>query len=324
MVKRVYLRRSIEISINPSRPFNFDGTFNKPSHYPDGLSEWEKGRYWQTIRVDKRIFGLRVEDKGTLNKPKISLSIFYKGRITPETVEKIRREVVWRFDLDADLEEFNAIARSDRRFARVFKRWKGMRNSSAHDLYGILMVSIFLQNATVRRTVQMTKVMLENFGTEAVFDGKRIFAMWVPDDLVGVPEKRLRDLKIGYRARFIKRLSSEFSDGKIDEGRMRGYSSRQVKEELMKLYGVGPETARILLFEVLHDYGAFDHISPWQQKIYSRLFYDKEMVPAAKISGDIKRAYGKYSMLAVHYIWEDVFWRRKTQHIDWLEKEIRL
>jgi len=28
--------------------------------------------------------------------------------------------------------------------------------------------------------------------------------------------------------------------------------------------------------------------------------------------------------LAVHYIWEDIFWRRKNEKIDWLEKEIRL
>lgn len=25
-----------------------------------------------------------------------------------------------------------------------------------------------------------------------------------------------------------------------------------------------------------------------------------------------------------NYIWEDVFWRRKHEHIEWLEKEIRL
>jgi hypothetical protein len=29
-------------------------------------------------------------------------------------------------------------------------------------------------------------------------------------------------------------------------------------------------------------------------------------------------------MLAVHYIWEDLFWKRKNEHIDWLEKLIRL
>jgi 3-methyladenine DNA glycosylase/8-oxoguanine DNA glycosylase len=92
----------------------------------------------------------------------------------------------------------------------------------------------------------------------------------------------------------------------------------------MKLYGVGPETARILLFEAHHHYDVFDHIAPWQQKIYSQLFYKKPLVAADKIKNDIKKQYGRYSMLAVHYIWEDIFWKRKHQKIPWLEKEIRL
>jgi hypothetical protein len=29
-------------------------------------------------------------------------------------------------------------------------------------------------------------------------------------------------------------------------------------------------------------------------------------------------------MLAVHYVWEDGFWRRRYEHIEWPETEIRL
>ena len=46
----------------PKSPFHFDGTFHKPSHFPDKLSYWESGKYWQTIRVGKKIFGLKIED----------------------------------------------------------------------------------------------------------------------------------------------------------------------------------------------------------------------------------------------------------------------
>ena len=34
--------------------------------------------------------------------------------------------------------------------------------------------------------------------------------------------------------------------------------------------------------------------------------------------------FGEYEMLAVHYIWEDLFWRRKHEPVEWLEKLIRL
>jgi len=318
------LKNKKEFFISPTSPFHFDGTFHKPSHFPDKLDDWETGKYWQAIRIDKKIFGLKIENKGEAQNPKIKVSVFYDKNITDKKIENIKQEIIWRFDLNADLKKFNNLAKSDKRFYPIFKKWLGMRNSSSEDLYGLLIVAVVLQNATVRRTVQMMNVLLDNYGTKLKFDCKEIFAIWLPENLGNVSEQDLRNLKIGYRAKFIKRLSQNFAEGKIDEQKLRLLDQENAKKELMKLYGVGPETARILLFEVYHQYNTFDHIAPWQQKIYSQLFYKKPFVSAEKIRDDIKKRYGKYSMLAVHYIWEDIFWRRKNEKIDWLEKEIRL
>jgi N-glycosylase/DNA lyase len=231
---------------------------------------------------------------------------------------------VWRFEIDTDLSEFNKLAKRDKIFYPVFRKWMGMRNAAQFALYELLIVAIVLQNATVRRSQQMLDALLGKFGKELEFDGKKFWAIWLPEDLRNVSEEELRGLKIGYRAKFIKRLSEDFTAGKIDEYSLRGLGKEDAKRELMKLYGVGPETARILLFEAYHRYDVFDHIAPWQQKIYSRLFYGKRLVPAARIRDDINKRYGKYSMLAVHYIWEDIFWKRRSESVPWLEKEIRL
>jgi len=323
-MKTTTLKNKKEFFIFPTSPFHFDGTFHKPSHFPDKLSDWKSGKYWQTIRIGKRLFGLKIEDKGKTQKPKIKVSVFYDKIISDKENENIKNEIIWRFDLNANLKEFNNLAKSDKRFYPIFKKWFGMRNSSAHNLYELLIIAVVLQNATVRRTVQMMTALLDNYGSKLNFDGKDIFAIWLPEKLESVSEQNLRDLKIGYRAKFIKRLSQDFAEGKIDEQKLRELDQESAKKELLKLYGVGPETARILLFEVCHQYNTFDHIAPWQQKIYSQLFYKKPLVSVGKIQDDIKKQYGEYSMLAVHYIWEDIFWRRKNEKIDWLEKEIRL
>ncbi len=92
------------------------------------------------------------------------------------------------------------------------------------------------------------------------------------------------------------------------------------------IYGVGPATVWYLLFDVFHHWNFFNHVSPWEQKIYSKLFFDRNPenpVPVKKILKHFER-FGKYKQLTVHYIWEDIFWRRKYEKIDWLEKEIRL
>lgn len=324
MMKSKFLNNKREFFIFPSSPFNFDGTFHKPSHFPVKLNYWEQGKYWQAIRIDKRLFGLKIGNRGTLQKPKINISIFYDNDISNDLIENIKKEIIWRFDLNANLKEFNKTAKRDKLFYPLFKKWIGMRNSSAHSLYEILIIAVLLQNATIRRTVQMTNSLLDNYGIRLIFDNKEIFAIWLPEELDNVTEQDLRDLKIGYRAKFIKRLSKDFSEGKVDEKSLRLLDKEGAKKELINLYGVGPETARILLFEVFHQYNTFDHIAPWQQKIYSMLFYKKSLVSANKIRKDINKRYGKYSMLAVHYIWEDIFWRRKNENIPWLEKEIRL
>jgi N-glycosylase/DNA lyase len=314
------LKSKQKFFVFPTVPFHFDGTFHKPSHFPDKLDCWSLGKYWQAMRLGKRLFGLKIENK----EPKIEVSVFYDGVIGNNEIETVKQEIIWRFDLNADLTEFNLLAKSDKRFYPIFKKWLGMRISCGENLYELLIISVVLQNATVKRTVQMMEALLGNYGAKLEFDGKEIFAIWLPQDLNEVSEQDLRNLKIGYRAKFIKRLSQDFVEGKVDEYKIRGLDKEDAKKELMKLYGVGPETARILLFEVCHHYDTFDHIAPWQQKIYSQLFYQQPMVATDKIRDDIQKQYGKYSMLAVHYIWEDIFWRRKNEKIEWLEKEIRL
>ncbi|MFA5386299.1 MAG: hypothetical protein WC297_01335 [Candidatus Paceibacterota bacterium] len=312
--------------LSPKPPFNFDGTFHKPSHFPNNLKleDWEPGVYWQSLRIGKHLFGLKIKNGGTATKPELLVSIFYKGNIGKDELEIIKKEISWRFELDRDFGEFNALAKKDKRFYPIFKKWMGMRNLSQFTLYELLIIAVVLQNATVRRSQQMLDALLSKYGTKVEFDKKTFYAIWLPKDLADVTEQELRDLRIGYRAKFIKRLSEDFAAEKVDEMQLRTLDKENAKNELIKLYGIGPESSRILLFEALHHYDVFDHIAPWQQKIYSMLFYNKKLVSTNTIRKDILKQYGRYSMLAVHYIWEDIFWRRRHEKIDWLEKEIRL
>ena len=137
-------------------------------------------------------------------------------------------------------------------------------------------------------------------------------------------EEDLRKLKLGYRAKFLKRISEQFANGEIDEYKLRKLPREETRKEALKLYGIGKASVEYLLFEDFYHYDALETIPPWEQKILSMLLYNKKLVPTVKLLKDINKRYGKWQKLAVHYIWEDIFWRRKNEKIDWLEKEIRL
>ncbi len=184
------------------------------------------------------------------------------------------------------------------------------------------MIYIVLQNATVRRTIQMMNALLEKYGDRVKFDEKELYVFWAPKKLNKVSEKDLRSLKVGYRAKFLKRITEDFVKEKFKEDKMRKLSNEKLKERLIQLYGIGPASLDYLLFEVFHRNDIFETLPPWEQKIYSRLFYNKPLVSKGQILKRIDR-WGKWKKLAAHYIWTNLFWRHQKKPIPWLAKEIR-
>lgn len=321
----INLTNKTSIIIKPIPPYNFDPTVFKPAHYPDPLKVYESGKYWFVLRFNNKIYGIKLVNKGTIKQPRVQVVIFSKIKLSKKETKDIIDEASYRFEFNRDISEFFRKFKNDRVLSPFLKRWHGMHGSCAQDLYGLSMIAIFLQNTVIRRSVQMTKVMLEKYGIKVKFGNKELYYFWKPEEMMKKSEKELRKLRVGYRAKLFIKLSQSFIKEKINEQELRNLSTEKAREELIKLYGVGPETARILLVEALHHYDIFDHVAPWQQKIYSRLLFNKKLVPTDKIIKCVNNKWGKWAHLAASYIWEDIFWqRRQGKKIDWLEKEIRL
>ncbi len=316
-----------EVEILPVPPFNFDATLHKPDHFPTADNCWEPGVRWQTMRWQGALFGLKFQDRGTLDRPKIALSIFSQETLGEDFLGSLVEEIAYRCNLRLDLAEFNCRFQDDTRLEPILRRWYGMRPMNGNSLYEYLIIAIVLQNATVRRSVSMMKALLENYGTPLACDGKEMVAYWEPKDLESVSEAELRSLKVGYRAKSIQRVTQAFLQGQIDEMALRGKPGEEQRKALLGLYGIGPASVGYLLSDVFHHLDEMEHISPWEQKIYSKLFFDRgpeDPAPIEELMAYFNAHFAGYRMLAVHYFWEDLWWRRKNEPVEWLERLIRL
>jgi DNA-3-methyladenine glycosylase II len=316
---------SVTLELNAIPPFNFDCTVYVPHYFPTPDREWKPGVMWQTLNLNGRLFGLKMEDKGTIDDPKIKLTIYSKSRVSQQKTEGIVRELEWKYGLHEDICDFFKEFEHDKFLKATLKRLRGMRDNCANSLYELLIISIVLQNATVRRTVQMMNNLFNSYGTRLRFDNKELSAYWSPEDLSKVSEDKLRLLKVGYRAKMIKSVSEAFANREIDERKLREMSTGNAKKELMKLYGVGPATAEIILSGYLRRYDTFDLKGKfWEQKILSRVMFKKKLVSNEEIAEEFDSRYGKWKGLAFHYIFTDLFWRHREKPIPWLKREIRL
>lgn len=312
------------VYIKPTQPFSFKGTFFKPSHFPSKLVLHDTNKVYQAIEVGSRIFGIEIFSSSSESQ-KVGIAIYAQKAISDDLKNAIKSKVITRYNLNGDIREFTERYEKDSLLVGPIKRLGGMRPSTAYSLYGFLMVATVLQNTTVKRTVQMMDALLGKYGKKLVFAGKEIYAIWSPIDMEKVTEAELRDLRVGYRAKNIKRISSSFASDQISEERLRNIKDKQnIKKALLEIYGVGHQSVSYLLFEAFHFYDALDHLSPWEGKIISMLLYGNKITDPKRILKDVEKRWGKWKMLAIHYIFEDLFWRRKREHIPWLEEEIRM
>jgi len=313
--------------ILPAAPFSFDASLHKPDHFSSDDDAWQPGIRWQTMLWQGVPLGCKFENAGGVDTPRVRLSIFSAEPLGPAFLDGLLAEIDYRYSFSLDLVEFNVRFASHPRLGPVIGRWFGMRPLNVNSLYEYLMVAIVLQNATVRRSVQMMHVLDERYGTPVTYDGRALYVMWSPEAIAGATEEELRGLKVGYRAKSIRRVTEAFVTGQIDEHALRSHSRAEQRQALLGLYGIGPASAEYILSDVFHHIDEMVHISPWEQRIYSKLFFDRDPqdpAPVSELLTYFDEQFSPYQALAVHYFWEDLFWRRKTESVPWLEKLIRL
>lgn len=328
MAKVVNLKNKTSLTLHPKPPFPFDSSMYKPGHFPSQDTAWVKGCRWQTMRWNGQCLGLKFINAGTAGKPKINLEVYSRDKLTTDYTNSLVDEINYRYDFQADLSDFIEKFKNDEQLGPILQKWPGMRIMSPQSLYEYLIISIVLQNCAVRRSVSMMQALFESYGTLLDYDGKKFYCFWKPTVLNEVSEDELRGLKVGYRAKSLKRISGPFAKGEIDELELRNKDKEEQRKVLIDLYGVGPATVGYILFDVFKHYDELTHISPWEQKIYSKLFFNRDLsnpVSEEKLLKFFNQRFGRYKMLAVHYIWEDLFWKRKQgQGPEWLEELIGL
>jgi 3-methyladenine DNA glycosylase/8-oxoguanine DNA glycosylase len=324
-IKKLNNKTTIEIA--PTSPFHFDSTFYKPGHFPSNDTKWESGRRWQTMLWEGQKLGLIYENAGIKLKPKVKVKIFSKNGLTKDFLENLKQEIIWRFNLNLDLTDFYKDVGRDLLLSRIIKKFSGLRPMHYGSLYEYLIIGIVLQNTVVRRSVSMLQSLFEKYGDLVEYDKQKFWCYWEPKILAKADEQELRNLKVGYRAKSLIRASKPFASGEINEIELRNKNKEIQEKVLLSLYGIGPASAGYIMFDVFHHWDYLRNISPWEQKIYTRIFFnkdcEKELVPVSKMLKRFEK-WGKWKALAVHYVWEDIWWKRRNEHIPWLEKLIRL
>ncbi len=315
-MKKKNLKFEITLKFDVDSLFLFEETFYSPSRFPSKLELYDKDKscYYLPLNLGFIMLGLKYYMCGK----QLCLDIYSEYKLDEKTLKKVEEEIRSRLALDKDYSEFYTKYAHDKFLKNVIKRNQGRLKVSIYSLYENLIVSVFLQNATVQRTISMCQNMLEKYGTLLCFAGTELYAMWRPGELKATDEE-LRALKVGYRAKNILRITEHFAQNKIDEPGLRKLSTEKLEKELLKIYGVGKQT----VFYIIGKTEYLKHIPLWERKILSKYIFDKDLCDEKFLVNWFREQYGQWCGLALSLIFEDIFYQHKEKPILWMKEIMR-
>lgn len=306
------------VSTSPTPPYSFRGSAFKPSHFRTADHAARDLAAWQTVRVGERLFGVRLTGNDDVWRPRVHVSVYGEGKISSPQLSRLLGLLRRRYDMESDITPFVRLAKRAPRARSTLRRWIGSRPTCAYSLYELLVILICLQNARVRRTETMMRNLFGAYGRFVRFDGQSLWSFWTPRALVG-QENRLRDLRLGYRAKSLERLSRYFAQNGGDfEDRLWELSDGDLRAALQEIPAVGPATANGLMFDYFHRYDSLVYLPPWETKIYRRLLHQPN-ASSEKLVALAHQNWPGYSMLALHILFEDQFWRMREHRPHVLE-----
>ena len=162
------------------------------------------------------------------------------------------------FDLDNDYGEYiKGINPRDRYLTEAAEMGKGIR-ILRQDLWEMIVSFLISQRNNIKRIRRCIESISVEFGEKKITsEGAEYYAFPTPEALALATEEQLKNCNLGYRAKYVKKVSGEVAAGTVSLESIENMKYRDAKKELMKLYGVGEKVADCICLFGLHHLEAF-------------------------------------------------------------------
>jgi N-glycosylase/DNA lyase len=152
--------------------------------------------------------------------------------------------------LDDDLDAVLDATPDDPLLERAYEAYRGMR-LVRDPPFPCLISFICSAQMRVSRIHGMQRALARTYGDTRTVDGRTYHAFPTPAALAARSEEELRDLKLGYRAPYVRRTAAMVADGEAAPEDARGRGYEDAREYLTTFVGVGDKVADcVLLFSL--------------------------------------------------------------------------
>lgn len=269
---------------------------------------FECGQCFRWNEEDDRSY-TGVIKNAIINVKKENEDIIFTGKCE----EEIKKVVEYYFDLNTDYEEIKEkLSNIDEYLKTSVEYGKGIRILN-QDLWETIISFIISANNNIPRIKGIIERLSQKYGNEIEWNGKKYYTFPTAEQLKDVTVEEYRKLGLGFRDIRLYETTQMILNKKVDLEKLKENSNtQQVRDELLKLSGVGPKVADcILLFSDLKRFDVFP-IDVWVRRVMNDLYIkedDETKVSKTKIEKLAEEKFGDIKGLAQQYLF---YWRREN------------
>lgn len=227
--------------------------------------------------------------------------------------EDLKELTINYFDLERDYKKIqNTLSKIDENMEKSIKYGQGIRILN-QDLWETIISFIISANNNIPRIKGIIEKLSKTYGNEIIWNNNKYYTFPSVNQLKDVTIEQYRKLGLGFRDIRLYETTQMILNKEIDlEYLKEEKDTLKVREELLKLSGVGPKVADcILLFSELKRFDVFP-IDVWVRRVMNDLYIkeeNEEKVSKKKIENLAKEKFGNLSGIAQQYLF---YWRREA------------
>ena len=244
-----------------------------------------------------------------INVSKIGKEIYFRG-ICNGDIKQIVQEY---FDLNRNYEDIKKKLSSIDDNMKISTQYGNGIRILNQDLWETIISFIISANNNIPRIKGIIDKLSKNYGQKIEWKGKEYYTFPTPNELKDVTVEEYRKLGLGFRDIRLFETTKMVLEKEVDlEKLYKEPDTKKVRDELLRLSGVGPKVADcILLFSDLKRFDVFP-IDVWVRRVMNDLYIkeaDENKVSKKKIEKLAFEKFGDLSGIAQQYLF---YWRREA------------
>jgi DNA-3-methyladenine glycosylase II len=290
-------------TLSPLAPFSLELSAQIFTGLNRQVRSYNEGVYSQVLHLNGALVLAKINQQGTIQKPKLTVELTANQPITTKTKTSAKETLEYIFNLNLDLNQFYHHTENDVAMHKITCALCGFKYPTTPTAFESLVDSIVEQQISIKIARNIEERLAQRFGDKLELAGECFYAFPTPLNIDAVSINDIKSCGLSQRkAEYIYGAAHRIVNGELDlEGMKTASDIDRIVAELDAIKGIGVWTAELTLFRGMQRLEVLPADDFGIRRVISIYYCNGQPVKAPQ-AREIGKAWGKWQGLAAFYL----------------------